>query len=222
MKENDRQAKCTRCRNVHLESERVERPRPRRSTASIQMYDRCCPRCGSKEYYDMTPQVAWCWASGLIEIGDRQPADHADGSGAILIASGPKFALRTHLSDLARHGYGHSEGQLLVRVCLKRMINNRRVTRWRFGLLGVVGAGQRGRTVLFCAEGRLIQMASLTPRQLAGRQRRSLRAIRERLLNMAEAWDGLDQFNMGELTDLADRIEQVFGQLTTDDIEGQA
>lgn len=39
---------------------------------------------------------------------------------------------------------------------------------------------------------------------------------------MAEAWDGLDQFNMGELTDLADRIEQVFGQLTTDDIEGQA
>ncbi|MFG0233555.1 hypothetical protein [Achromobacter sp. 413638] len=114
MKENDRQAKCTRCRNVHLESERVERPRPRRSTASIQMYDRCCPRCGSKEYYDMTPQVAWCWASGLIEIGDRQPADHADGSGAILIASGPKFALRTHLSDLARHGYGHSEGQLLV------------------------------------------------------------------------------------------------------------
>ncbi|WZB60843.1 hypothetical protein WJ970_24230 [Achromobacter xylosoxidans] len=65
-------------------------------------------------------------------------------------------------------------------------------------------------------------MASLTPRQLAYRQRRSLRAIRERLLNMAEAWDGLDQFNMGELTDLADRIEQVFGQLTTDDIEGQA
>lgn len=64
-------------------------------------------------------------------------------------------------------------------------------------------------------------MASLTPRQLARRQRRSLRAIRERLLNMAEAWDGLDQFNMGELTDLADRVEQIFGQLTTDDIEGQ-
>lgn len=114
MKEYDRQAKCTRCRNVHLESERVERPRPRRSTASIQMYDRCCPRCGGKEYYDATPQMAWCWASGLIEVGDREPAIQADGSGPIVIARGPKFALKSVLDALARHGRGHSEGQLLV------------------------------------------------------------------------------------------------------------
>ncbi|MGB3067052.1 MAG: hypothetical protein WBC18_00815 [Ottowia sp.] len=64
-------------------------------------------------------------------------------------------------------------------------------------------------------------MANFTPKQLAGSQRRSLRAIREKLLNMAEAWDGVDQFNMGELTDLADHIEQVSAQMIADDIGGQ-
>ncbi|WP_238890964.1 hypothetical protein [Achromobacter insuavis] len=64
-------------------------------------------------------------------------------------------------------------------------------------------------------------MAGPTPKQLAGRQRRSLRAIRERLLSMAEAWDGIDQFNMGELTDLADHSERVSAQMAADDIEGQ-
>lgn len=114
MKQDDRPAKCTRCRNVHLESERIERLRPRRSTSEIQMYDRCCPRCGGKEYYDMTPQVAWCWASGVIEIGDQEPADQVDGSGPIVIARGPKYALRCQLEVFARHGRGKGEGLLLV------------------------------------------------------------------------------------------------------------
>ncbi|MGE8612772.1 MAG: hypothetical protein ACN6PF_10745 [Achromobacter veterisilvae] len=65
-------------------------------------------------------------------------------------------------------------------------------------------------------------MTTPTPRQLAGSQRRSLRTIRERLLNMAEAWDGVDQFNMSELTDLADHIERVSAQMIADDIGGQA
>lgn len=64
-------------------------------------------------------------------------------------------------------------------------------------------------------------MANVTPKQLAGRQRRSLRAIRERLLNMAEAWDGVDQFNMSQLTDLADEVEMASAQMTADDIGGQ-
>lgn len=38
---------------------------------------------------------------------------------------------------------------------------------------------------------------------------------------MAEAWDGVDQFNMGELADLADHAERVSTQMVTDDIEGQ-
>ncbi|MCW0207605.1 MAG: hypothetical protein OJK14_10940 [Achromobacter sp.] len=64
-------------------------------------------------------------------------------------------------------------------------------------------------------------MASLTPKQLAGSQRRSLRAIRERLLSMAEAWDGVDQFNLGELTDLADHVERVSASMVSDDIGSQ-
>ena len=35
---------------------------------------------------------------------------------------------------------------------------------------------------------------------------------------MAEAWDGLDQFNMGELSDLADHAERVSAQMVADDI----
>ncbi|MFY2599410.1 hypothetical protein ACOTHJ_33145 [Achromobacter xylosoxidans] len=64
-------------------------------------------------------------------------------------------------------------------------------------------------------------MASPTSKQLAGRQRRSLRTIRERLLSMAEAWDGVDQFNLGELADLADHAERVSAQMVADAIEEQ-
>lgn len=99
---------------MHTEAARIPRPRPRRSTSEIQMSDMVCPRCGCKNYYDCTPQVAWCWASGLIEIGDAMPAEKPDGSGAIEIARGPKSALRAQLSALARHGKGASAGLLLV------------------------------------------------------------------------------------------------------------
>lgn len=100
--------KCTRCRNEHMESERVRKPRC--SIAS----DLCCPRCGGTSFYDMRPQVAWCWASGLIEVGDSMPDDGPDGSGAIQIASGPKAFLTGRLSVVARHGQGASAGKLLV------------------------------------------------------------------------------------------------------------
>lgn len=110
----DIKVKCTRCRHEHMESERIERPRPRRSTSALQIYDRVCPRCGCKSYYDCTPQIAWCWASGLIEIGDAMPPDSPDGGGAIPIAKGPKYALKTSLGVLARRGQGASRGKLLV------------------------------------------------------------------------------------------------------------
>ncbi len=58
---------------------------------------------------------------------------------------------------------------------------------------------------------------SQTEKQIAGNQRRSLRKMREQLLAMASAWDGLDQFNMGQLTELADKVESVSGELITDD-----
>lgn len=50
---------------------------------------------------------------------------------------------------------------------------------------------------------------SITDKQLAGTQRRTLRAMRERLLKMAAEWDGVDQFNHTQLGELADRLETV-------------
>lgn len=58
---------------------------------------------------------------------------------------------------------------------------------------------------------------SQTEKQIAGNQRRSLRKMREQLLAMASAWDGVDQYNMGRLTDLADIVEAVSAELITDD-----
>lgn len=49
----------------------------------------------------------------------------------------------------------------------------------------------------------------MTDKQLAGNQRRTLRAMRARLLVMAGEWDGRDQFNLSQLTELADKVEEV-------------
>ena len=58
---------------------------------------------------------------------------------------------------------------------------------------------------------------SQTDKQLAAGQRRSLRAMREKLLRMASEWDGVDQFNMAQLTDLADQAERVATEMVADD-----
>lgn len=54
---------------------------------------------------------------------------------------------------------------------------------------------------------------SLTDKQLAGHQRRTLRAMRDRLLKMAGEWDGRDQFNQTQLTELADQAQSVGADL---------
>ncbi len=105
--------RCCRCRHEHGERARVSVPRKTKPGA-IQMSDTACPRCGCKSFYDITPQVAWCWASGLIEIGDTLPTDGPKGGGAIEIARGPKFALKGQIDVVARHGKGESAGCLLV------------------------------------------------------------------------------------------------------------
>ncbi|MDD4942573.1 MAG: hypothetical protein PHQ13_03440 [Rhodoferax sp.] len=104
--------KCTRCRHQCMESHWLNNPV--KTTGSISMTEKVCPKCGCRSYYDMRPQVAWCWASGLIEIGDKEPSDSADGGGAIKIASGAKSELHGVLSALARKGQGASAGKLLV------------------------------------------------------------------------------------------------------------
>ena len=57
----------------------------------------------------------------------------------------------------------------------------------------------------------------MTDKQLAGHQRRTLRTMRERLLKMAGEWDGVDQFNMNQLQDLADSCETVAAEMTAVD-----
>ena len=111
MSAHDIPVKCTRCRHQCMESEWQDEPV---KCSDISVTQKVCPKCGCKSYYDMRPQVAWCWASGLIEIGDKAPGDKADGSGVIVIANGPKSGLYGVLSVLARQGQGVSAGKLLV------------------------------------------------------------------------------------------------------------
>lgn len=103
--------KCCRCRFEHMESERVQKA-PTRGSLGFNVL--VCPKCRGESYYDLREQVAWCWASGLIEIGDALPADSPNGGGAIEVARGPKYALKSQLQVTARHGNGASEGCLLV------------------------------------------------------------------------------------------------------------
>ena len=108
MSRYDIPVKCARCRHACMESDWIDVP----SKWAAGWTQKTCPRCRCGSFYDMSPQVAWCWSTGLIEIGDSMPADSADGSGAIKIAQGPKYALKDLLEVVARHGY--TKGQLLV------------------------------------------------------------------------------------------------------------
>lgn len=58
---------------------------------------------------------------------------------------------------------------------------------------------------------------SQTDKQLAAGQRRSLRAMRQKLLRMAEEWDGVDEYNRTQLTELADQAERVATEMVADD-----
>lgn len=106
--------KCTRCRHSMKHSDLVRGQRKSQAAGAVVVFDRVCPRCGCRSYYDCTPLIAWCWASGLIEIGEAVPPDDPNGGGAIEVARGPSYALRSVLEVLARHGQGASAGQLLV------------------------------------------------------------------------------------------------------------
>jgi len=104
---------CCRCRNRHMESERVERD-IKSDDEGLIWRKLVCSHCGAEAFYDLSPQVAWCWRSGLIEIGDQVPKDSAEGSGPIQIATGPKASLVAAVKTMARHGRYPSAGNLLV------------------------------------------------------------------------------------------------------------
>ncbi|RSZ35113.1 MULTISPECIES: hypothetical protein [unclassified Variovorax] len=65
-------------------------------------------------------------------------------------------------------------------------------------------------------------MRAPTNRQLAAGQIRSLRALRKKLLSMAAQWDGLDQFNLSALEELADRCETVATEMLDDSPSGDS
>lgn len=101
---SDIKVKCCRCRNQHQESDRkpVADKVIRGAEALV------CPKCACTTYYDMTPTIAFAWASGLLEFGEALP------DGAIQVAAGPKSELKGVVMALARQGQGNSEGKLIV------------------------------------------------------------------------------------------------------------
>jgi len=52
-------------------------------------------------------------------------------------------------------------------------------------------------------------MATRTARQMAGAQKRTLKAMQAKLFDMSADWDEVDQFLMGELNDLREKIGQI-------------
>lgn len=105
----ERLVSCARCRFKHDEDDRV--PRPRKRTGRIAVSDLVCPRCGAHSFYDERPAVAWCWRTGLIEIGLELPPDNDSGGGAIELARGPMAFLKAEIRVAARHS---KSGALLV------------------------------------------------------------------------------------------------------------
>ena len=59
-------------------------------------------------------------------------------------------------------------------------------------------------------------MALSTPNSIAAGQRRTLRAMREKLLRMATAWDGISGALEYEIVQLADQVEAQAMRLVPD------
>ena len=90
----DRNCQCTRCKNKHLESERKSVQDKKFSFAS----DLVCPRCGCKNFYDITPAKAWCRMSGVIGMGTADEQLDPYAGKPILFATGPHCDLTTRLN----------------------------------------------------------------------------------------------------------------------------
>ncbi len=60
-------------------------------------------------------------------------------------------------------------------------------------------------------------MSGRTHKQIAAGQRRSLLAMANKLQEMAYAWDGIDEFNIGELEDLMHQVNSVAEKMIPDD-----
>lgn len=64
-------------------------------------------------------------------------------------------------------------------------------------------------------------MSAPTAKQLAAGQGRTLRAMREKLLNMAAQWDGVVEYNRTRLGELSDLVDEIGGELVPDEKASQ-
>jgi len=60
-------------------------------------------------------------------------------------------------------------------------------------------------------------MPTLSARQIAAGQRRSLRAMVSKLLDMAAQWGEIDTYCMGSLEDAAKELERIAASLIADE-----
>lgn len=60
-------------------------------------------------------------------------------------------------------------------------------------------------------------MPAPTPKQIAAGQRRSLLAMKKKLLEMAAQWGEVDAYNEGSLADLADKMQEAADHLVETD-----
>jgi len=63
-------------------------------------------------------------------------------------------------------------------------------------------------------------MSTPTMKQVAAGQVRSLRAMRAKLLDMADRWEDMDEYNRSRLTDMSDQIEALAVELIGGDVKG--
>lgn len=56
-----------------------------------------------------------------------------------------------------------------------------------------------------------------TKKQIAAGQRRSLKAMRERIVNMCGEWDGVDQYSINVLEEVIEKMEWASRMLTEDE-----
>lgn len=56
-------------------------------------------------------------------------------------------------------------------------------------------------------------MPTPTKKQIAGAQRRSLLAMRNKLINMSAAWDEVDQYYLNIIQEAADKLDNVRAEL---------
>lgn len=51
-------------------------------------------------------------------------------------------------------------------------------------------------------------MAERTKKQMAAHQRRTLKSIKAKLIDMSCEWDGVDQYSMNSLNELAEKVQE--------------